>query len=99
MPNGVKGAFTGHQSIATPKATKLTLRSDDEASGGMNIQQAIRFNLGDGTEIYRGMQVKDVVNDLSQDDLLLAVKSGSSHVVEALCTRFHLTNVTEIRGV
>lgn len=45
------------------------------------------------------MRVKEVVEELSQDDLLLAVKSGSSHVVEALCTKFHLTNVCEIRGI
>ena len=55
--------------------------------------------MGDGNDIYRGMGVKGVIEELSQDDLLLAVKSGSSHVVEALCTKYHLTNVTEIRGV
>jgi phosphoribosylformylglycinamidine (FGAM) synthase-like enzyme len=38
------------------------------------------------------MRVKGVVEELSQEDLLLAVKSGSSHVVEALCTKYHLTN-------
>jgi len=45
------------------------------------------------------MRVKGVVEELSQEDLLLAVKSGSSHVVEALCTKYHLTNVCEIRGI
>jgi ankyrin repeat protein len=94
-----RNAFSGHQAITTPKATKMTLRGDDEESGGSNIQQAIRFNLGDGNDIYRGMKVKGVVEELSQDDLLLAVKAGSSHVVEALCTKYHLTNVSEIRGV
>lgn len=63
------------------------------------MQAAIRFNLGDGSDIYRGMRVKGVVEELSQEDLLLAVKSGSSHVVEALCTKYHLTNVCEIRGI
>ena len=43
----------------------MTLRGDDEESGGANIQQAIRFNLGDGNDIYRGMKVKGVVDELS----------------------------------
>ena len=45
------------------------------------------------------MRVKGIVDELNQEDLLLAVKSGSSHVVEALCAKYKLTNVCEIRGI
>jgi hypothetical protein len=68
-------AVGGNTAIATNKATKKTLRGEDDESGG-GIQGAIRFNLGDGSEIYRGMRVKGVVEELSQEDLLLAVKGG-----------------------
>jgi hypothetical protein len=35
----------------------------------------VRFNLGDGSEIYQGLEVKPVVKELSEEDLLLAVKN------------------------
>jgi hypothetical protein len=59
----------------------------------------IRINLGDGSEIYRGMEVKGIVNELSQDNLLLAVKNSNFRVVEALCVNYKLINVCEIRGI
>lgn len=45
------------------------------------------------------MDVKGVVKELSQDDLLLAVKNKNFKVVEALCANFKLTNVCEVRGI
>lgn len=88
-------ALSGHQAIAKQKATKQTLRGEDDGV----VQTTVHFNLGDGSEIYRGMNVKEVVDELSQEDLLLAVRSCKFHVVEALCAKFRLTNVCEIRGI
>jgi hypothetical protein len=45
------------------------------------------------------MEVKSVVKELSQEDLLLAVKNCKFKVVEALCANYKLTNVCEIRGI
>ena len=42
------------------KITKKTLRGDDDGPG-VNVSGAVRFNLGDGSEIYRGMKVMGVV--------------------------------------
>lgn len=55
--------------------------------------------MGDGSELYRGMEVKGVVKELSQEDLLLAVKNNNFRVVEALCVNYRIQNVCEIRGV
>lgn len=71
------------------------MRDDD---GDEEIPGIIRFQ-GDGSDIYRGMNVKNVIRELSQEDLLLAVKNKKFKVVEALCTNFKLTNVCEIRGI
>lgn len=93
-----KNAFNGHQGIQQSKTSKKTLRGEDDGPGS-NVAGIVRFNLGDGSEIYRGMDVKGVVKELSQDDLLLAVKNKNFKVVEALCANFKLTNVCEVRGI
>ena len=36
------------------------------------------------------MQPKDVLDDLHIEDLPMAVKNGSSHMVEALCAKFQV---------
>lgn len=74
-----------------PKDTRSTLRKADEAAGKIIDAKE--------EDIYSGMKPKDILIELNQDDLLLAVKNGSSHVVEALCAKFALTNVCEIRGL
>lgn len=42
------------------------MRDDEGEDGtGANVAGMVRFNLGDGSDIYRGMEVKSVVKELS----------------------------------
>ena len=75
---------------ARRKDTKRTLRQDDSA---------FKFNEETIEDVYKGLTAKDVLEVLHEEDLLLAVKNGSSHVVEALCVKFALVNVSELRGI
>ena len=49
--------------------------------------------------MYGGMKPQEIVDTLNEQDLLLAVKNGNSPVTEALCAKYKLTNVCEIRGL
>ena len=48
---------------------------------------------------YQGKKPKDVLFQNDIDDLMLAVKNGSTHLVEAICVKFQILNVCEVRGL
>ena len=59
----------------------------------------LHLNEAKGDENYVGKKAKDVLDDSEIDDLMLAVKNNASHLVEALCLKFKIINVCEVRGL
>lgn len=60
---------------------------------------AIINNDTKGDQAYVGKKVKEVLDESDVDDLMKAVVNNQSHLVEALCLKFKILNVCEIRGL
>lgn len=50
-------------------------------------------------DVHKGKKPKDVLFQNDIEDLMLAVKNGSSQLVEAICVKFKILNICEIKGL
>ena len=78
---------------ATTKRRKDNLKPFREDSQTGEPKEYLTAN-----DIFRGKKAKDVVDDTTWEDLIMAVKNGQFQLVEAICVKHNFTSASEIRG-